>query len=77
MLPLGRFLSIKKIYLYFNVCVCFIHTHDIQCNGMQKEINQLSLELCREVWFYKRGYKKACIPASLCSHFIYGPGFYF
>lgn len=50
MLPLGGFLSIKKIYIYFYVCVCFIHTHDIQCNRMQKVVNQIGLELCREVW---------------------------
>lgn len=50
MLPLGRFLSIKKIYVYSYICVCFIHTHDIQCNRMQKEINHIGLELWREVW---------------------------
>lgn len=55
MLALGEFLCINKKYLNFYVCVCLIHIHGIQCSRMQIEINQIGLELYREVWIYERG----------------------
>lgn len=42
MLPLGRFLSIKKIYVCSYVCVCFIHTHDRVQQDAERDKSDIS-----------------------------------